>query len=83
MRKKILGVTFVVAMMAVAGYNVYVNQTKNSIYELALANVEALAVPEGSGGDCEVYCTSDDNYTCIIIYKGDAVGTTCPDMRKK
>ena len=52
MKKKILSATFMVAMMAVAGYNMYLNQTKNRISELALANVEALAndgegVPQG------------------------------------
>lgn len=43
MKKKILSATFVVAMMAVAGYNVYMNQAKAGMSELALANVEALA----------------------------------------
>lgn len=52
MKKKILSATFVVAMMAVAGYNVYMNQAKAGMSELALANVEALAddgegVPQG------------------------------------
>lgn len=46
MRKKILGATFVVAMMAVAWYNVYLSQTKYEMSELALANVEALAQGE-------------------------------------
>ena len=49
MRKKILSATFVVAIIAAAGYNVYMSQTKYEMSDLALANVEALAddVPEG------------------------------------
>lgn len=43
MKKKILSTTFVVAMMAVAGYNVYMSLTKENMSELALANLEALA----------------------------------------
>lgn len=43
MKKKILSATFAVAIMAVAGYNVYMNQAKVNMSELALANVEALA----------------------------------------
>ena len=43
MRKKILSATFVVAIMAVAGYNVFLAKEKDSMHELALANVEALA----------------------------------------
>ena len=50
MKKKILSAMFAVAIMAVAGYNVYVNQTKNGMSELALANIEALADPESSNG---------------------------------
>ena len=43
MKQKILSATFVVAMAAIAGYNTYVNQNKNEMPDLALANVEALA----------------------------------------
>ena len=47
MKKKIFSASFVVAMTAIVGYNTYVNQNKNEMPDLALANVEALAVPEG------------------------------------
>lgn len=43
MKKKILSATFVVAMMAVAGYNVYAEQANNKKANMILANVEALA----------------------------------------
>ena len=49
MKKKILSATFVVAMMAVAGYNVYMSQAKADMSELALANLEALAGPFKQG----------------------------------
>lgn len=48
MKKKILSAAFAVAIMAIAGYNVYMNQEKNNLSELALANIEALADPEGN-----------------------------------
>lgn len=60
MKKQILGATFVVAMMAVAGYNVYMSQTKFEMSELALANVEALANPEGN--DKIGSCDTDEKY---------------------
>ena len=43
MRKRILSATFMVAMMAVAGYNVYMSQPNVQLSKLALANVEVLA----------------------------------------
>ena len=48
MKKKMLSAAFAVVIMAVAGYNVYMNQEKNNLSELALANIEALADPEGN-----------------------------------
>lgn len=47
MKKKILGATFMVAMMAVAGYNVYMSQQNKKMSLTVLANIEALAYPEG------------------------------------
>lgn len=43
MKKKILSAMFAVAIMAVAGYNVYMNLMKDNLSDLALANIEALA----------------------------------------
>ena len=53
MKKKILSAMFAVAIMTVAGYNVYMNQTKNNLSELALANIEALADDTEGGGQNE------------------------------
>lgn len=43
MKKNIIRTAFVAAFALIAGYNVYTSQQGNSISELALANVEALA----------------------------------------
>lgn len=49
MKKKILGVALIATMAVAAGWNF--NQSKNEVEfsELAMANVEALALGEGSG----------------------------------
>lgn len=56
MRKKILNATFAVAIMAVAGYNIHMNQPKIEMSELALANIEALAEVENP--NCPNGCLS-------------------------
>ena len=50
MKKKIFGAVLIAAMAVTAGWNF--NQSKNEVElsDLALANVEALASGEGSGG---------------------------------
>ena len=42
--KKVIKLAFVAAFVAVAGYGVYANQTSDAMSDLALANVEALAM---------------------------------------
>lgn len=86
MKKKILSAAFAVAIMAIAGYNVYMNQTKSDLSKMALANVEALAEGDyatGTLNDCEIFCMSAYNYNCHITYTGDVEGITCPKMRIK
>ena len=65
MRKKILSATFVIAVMAVAGYNTYMAQAKSKMSELALANMEALARAENG-----------DTYTGLRVYAAEN-GKTC------
>ncbi len=62
MKKKILGATFMVAVMAVAGYNMYMSQSEFEMSELAMANVEALAYPEGGNGKSSIQgkCKNSD-----------------------
>lgn len=43
-------IAFVAAFAAIAGYGVYANQKTDVMSDLALANIEALASDEGSGG---------------------------------
>ncbi|MBR6589503.1 MAG: hypothetical protein IKK67_03420 [Bacteroidaceae bacterium] len=87
MKKKILSAMFAVAIMAVAGFNVYMNQTKSNFSELALANIEALANDESSTGtldDCNKLCVTDYNCHCHITYPGtDIEGIMCYYMRAK
>ena len=61
MKKKILSAMFAVVIIAIAGYNVYLNQTKSDLSKMALANVEALAEGDYATGtlkDCEIFCMS-------------------------
>ncbi|WP_025836334.1 NVEALA domain-containing protein [Bacteroides rodentium] len=46
--KKMIKIAFVAAFVAIAGYGVYTNQKAETMSDLMLANVEALAWPEGS-----------------------------------
>lgn len=82
MKKKILGVIAIVAVAAVAGYNVYTSQSSNvKLSDLALSNIEALANSgEGSQSDCDTYCMPSPFDTCIIRYTNNTF-TTCPDSR--
>lgn len=83
MKKKILSAMFAVAIMAVAGYNVYMNQTKNGMSELALANIEALAYdsewehptmgPFGSEQFCSD-CYNEYDTKGVMFYCMDGVG---------
>lgn len=51
MKKNILKLTLVAAFALVAGYNVYTSQKSSDVLsDVALANVEALARPEGDYG---------------------------------
>ena len=47
--KKFMKIAFVAAFAAIAGYGVYANQKVDTMSDLMLANVEALAQSEGSG----------------------------------
>lgn len=46
MKKNILKATLVTAFALVAGYNVYISQKVNTVSNLALVNMEALACTE-------------------------------------
>ena len=79
--KKIMRVAFVAAFAAIAGYGIYTNQKVDTMSDLMLANVEALASGEGGSSDCDTYSTPDDRCTCIISYAGEVQGITCDNSR--
>lgn len=72
MKNKFLKTAFVTALTLFAGYNIYNLQfTKNELSDLALANVEALAIgeltPEGWSCFSQFYDdTSSDLFVVII-----------------
>ncbi len=82
--KKLLKYTFIAALVAVAGYGSYTSLKTETISDLLLANVEALAEYEGGSSDCETYCTPDNpDGTCIITFVGETQGITCDNCRGK
>ncbi|MDE6215122.1 NVEALA domain-containing protein [Bacteroides sp.] len=64
--KKTMKAAFVVAVAAVIGYGVYENQQADTMSDMMLANVEALASGEGSAM-CPNGCLSDGN-GCLCHY---------------
>lgn len=81
MKKKLMGIVTIIAIAAVAGYNVYASRSNVKLSDLALANVEALAdSSEGSQSDCNTYCMVSYFDTCIHRYTNNTF-TTCYDSR--
>ena len=68
--KKFMKIAFVAAFAAIAGYGVYANQKVDTMSDLMLANVEALAGGEGSGSD--IYCCGNSGVCMVVI---DNTGT--------
>ena len=62
--KKIMKIAFVAACAAVAGYGVYANQQSETMSDLMLANVEALAGSEISNPGCD---PSWDRECCVCF----------------
>lgn len=76
--KKITKIAFVVAFVAVAGYGVYTNQKSETMSDLMLANVEALASGEGSGS-CK-WKRDTDSHGCPYwncLSNGNGNSCTC------
>lgn len=63
--KRIIKITFVAALAAVAGYGVYTNQKAESMSDLMLANMEALANSEVIVGQ-PCACVKDS--WCMYFY---------------
>lgn len=61
--EKFLKFAFVAAFAATAGYSVYASQKSETMSELALANVEALARDEVE----QIKCNQAMGGTCVLI----------------
>lgn len=71
MNKKFFSAVIIAVVMAIAGYNVYITQTKSKMSKLALANVEALAddnETQGNVDDCVFHKTE----TCVALHPTDS-----------
>ena len=55
MKKKLMGITSIVAVAAVAGYNMYSSRSEIRLSDLALANVEAFAQNESNPNKQKCY----------------------------
>ena len=53
MKKKIMGLMAVIAIAAIAGYNMFTSPNDVKLSSLFMVNMEALAQGESSGGNCE------------------------------
>ena len=77
MRKKIFAVMIVAVVAAFAGYNVYQSQNTNTLSDLALANVEALAQNEGSGSRGTLYGNAAGNRYCCCPGSNSCGAANC------
>ena len=59
MKKKLMGIVTIIAIAAVAGYNVYASRSNVKLSDLALANVEALAFREDDSKGVGTILTHD------------------------
>ena len=87
MKKNFVKAIFVVAIVMVAGINMFSSQKVETLSEVALANVEALAnlenddpVVGGTTGSCTEVCYKCDGWMCTRIYNGET--SRCVHYRK-
>ena len=80
MKSNLIKVAFVVAIAMVGGINVFNAQKSETLSDVALANVEALANDEGSRCD-ERQCKSALS-TCYY-YRLDEKGSSCETGEKR
>lgn len=70
MKSKLVKIAFVIAITVVGGINVFDSQKSETLSEVAMANVEALAaddVVESCGG-CSTYFLG--RKCCILVFEG-------------
>lgn len=74
MKKHFIKIAFVAVFATIAGYGVYTSQKSETLSDLALANVEALANSEwGQGFNCRWY---DSGYW-LCLPSGGGLGCPC------
>ena len=72
MKKNLINSLAVAALAVIAGYNVYLSDSKTEgLSELMLANVEAIAYGESTTKACEQVCYKCDGWMCTRIYNGE------------
>ena len=72
MKNKILKITLVMTVATIGSYGIYQNQLQNSMSEIMLANVEALASDETGGSvNCCDNCKGD---FCGVFYPANGSG---------
>lgn len=72
MKKKLLAIIVVFAIIAVAGYNMYSLQSDVKISNLAMSNIEALANPGEHDQPDVKDCISDEDHDCIALHPTDS-----------
>ncbi|GAB6008829.1 NVEALA domain-containing protein [Dysgonomonas reticulitermitis] len=81
MKKKIFGSLIVIAIAAVAAFNVNMNLAQESnMSALALANIEALATPEtGAGITTQIDCQNNGGYwnMALVCSSSGVTSQTC------
>lgn len=75
MKKKIMGIIAILAVVAVAGYNVLTSHKDVNLSDLLLANVEALA--DSEDGNLTVTCYCKTNWFTPNICSANSDGTYC------
>lgn len=79
MNKKVLKVAFVSAIVLVSGINVFNAQKSDTLSDIALANVEALANTEQTACPNPSHCVMMEEKTCwYYIITGDDNKLTFP-----
>ena len=63
-KKKIFGSIAVLAIAAIAAFNININANENGLSDISLANVEALADGEGGSNGCAVI---PDHYLTVKV----------------
>ena len=64
MKKSLIRVAFAAAFVAISGYGIYANQKTDSMSELMLANVEALADDDETSDYGTLYGNSSGTLYC-------------------